>query len=117
MIYSRLETDFPREPQAWDLRAKRCLTHHHASEGADAVEAAEAVYREGVVTTEGPLMYDLYLAFLKRQLKASLEASGAEPEGHLGKLKGQAKSLAKQVLRVSLVELLFWMHGCHMHQA
>ncbi len=81
------------------------------------MEAAEAVYREGVVTTEGPLMYDLYLAFLKRQLKASLEASGAEPEGHLGKLKGQAKSLAKQVLRVSLVELLFWMHGCHMHQA
>ena len=64
------------------------------------MEAAEAVYREGVAATEGPLMYTLYLAFLREQLEASMEASGVDTEGHLGKLKGQAKSLAKRILQV-----------------
>ena len=104
VIYSRLETDFPRDPQAWDLRARRCLSACDAGEGADAVEAAEAIYKEGVAATEGPLMYDLYLAFLREQLEASLEASGVDPEGHLGKLKGQAKTLAKHVLQVELLQ-------------
>ena len=110
VIYSRLDMDFPMEPQAWDLRARRCLSGHHAGEGADAVEAAEAVYREGVAATEGLLMYELYVAFLREQLEASLEASGADLEGHLAKLKGQAKSLAKQILRVRLLSSSF--SGC-----
>ena len=45
-------------------------------------------------------MYDLYLAFLRKQLGASLAASGVDPEGHLGKLKGPAKSLTKHILQV-----------------
>ena len=102
VIYCRLEADFPGDPQAWDLKARRCLSRRCASESADAKKAAEAVYQEGVEATEGPLMYDLYLAFLREQLEASLEACGVDPEGHLGKLKGQAKSLAKQILQVRL---------------
>ena len=102
MIYSRLETDFSKESQAWDLRARRCLSQRHAGEGSGALEAAETVYREGVAATEGSLMYDLYLTFLREQLDTSLMASGVDPEGHLGKLKGQAKRLAKQILQVRL---------------
>ena len=110
VMYSRLAADFPGDPQAWDLRARRCLSGRHASEGTDAVKAAEAVYREGVAATGKPLMYSLYLAFLREQLEASLEASAVDPEGHLGKLKGQAKSLAKQILQVRIF-LSSWI-GC-----
>lgn len=103
VMYARLEADFPGDPQAWDLRARRCLSCCHASEGAAAVDTAEAVYREGLAATGGPLMYDLYLAFLREQLEASLEASGVAPDGHLGKLKGHAKALAKQIMQVRLL--------------
>ena len=101
VMYSRLETEFPREPQAWDLRARRWLSERHASMGTAAMEAAEAVYQEGVAATGGPLMYDLYLAFLREQLEAYLQASRVDPEDHPGKLRGHAKTLAKQILQVN----------------
>lgn len=101
VIYSRLEADFGSEAEAWDLRARRWLSSHPPAGEADTEEAAIAVFQEALAATEGPQMYDLYLESLEQQLEAWVEASGADPDGPLLKLKGRAKALIKQILQVN----------------
>ncbi len=100
VIYAKLEAGFASDADAWDLRARRWLSQHPPKRDANAEEAAAAVYTEGLAATQGPKMYDLYLAFLGERLEAWAEAHGVDHQGALLKLKGQGKSLAKQMLQV-----------------
>lgn len=76
------------------------MSQHPPSREANAEEAAAAVYAEALAATQGPRMYDLYLAFLGERLEAWAEAHGVDYQGAPLKLKGQGKTLAKQVLLV-----------------
>lgn len=58
------------------------------------------MYAQALEATQGPQMYDLYLAFLGERLEAWAGAHGVDHQGALLKLKGQGKSLAKQMLQV-----------------
>ena len=100
VIYAKLEAGFASEADAWDLRARRWLSQHPPNRDASAEEAAGAVYTEALAATQCPQLYDLYLAFLGERLEAWAGVHGVDHQGALPKLKGQGKSLAKQMLQV-----------------
>lgn len=102
VIYIALAADFPSEPEAWDLRARRWVSQHPSSKEADAEEQAAAVYTESLEVTQGPRMFELYLGFLKERLDAWAEASGVDPQAPLLKLKGRGKATAKRILQASV---------------
>lgn len=102
VIYKRLEADLASEPAAYDLRARRWLSQHPPSKEADSDAAASAAYTDALSATQGPQMYDLYLAFLKERLGAWAVANGVDEHGPSFKLSGQGKSIAKQMLQVRL---------------
>ena len=101
-IYTALAADFPSEPEAWDLRARRWVSQHPPSKEADAEEQAVAVYTESLEATQGPRMFELYLGFLRERLGAWAEASGVDPQAPLLKLKGRGKATAKRILQASV---------------
>jgi len=104
-VYDDLEKDFPMDPEAWDLRARRLTDHAPAQPSTSATgpeEAAVATYQRALEATEGPEMYDRYLAFLTEQLNKEVPLEGGNG-GVLPKLKGRPKQLAKAVLEVSRV--------------
>ena len=101
-IYIALAADFPSEPEAWDLRARRWVSQHPYSKEADAEEQALAVYQESLEVTQGPRMFELYLGFLGERLDAWAEASGVDPQAPLLKVKGRGKATAKRILQASV---------------
>lgn len=99
-----MEADFPADPEAWDLRARRCLSPNAPSSSSLAHTAATAVYEQALAATVGPQMFDLYLAFLNEQLKEILPEDEQQQEGgSVLKLRGEAKQLAKQILQARLL--------------
>ena len=72
------------------------------------------MYAQALEATRGPQMYDLYLAFLGERLGAWAGVHGVDDHGPLLKLKGQGKSLAKQMLQVSSSRSgIQWCVRCH----
>lgn len=61
-----------------------------------------ATYERALAATEGPEVYDRYLAFLTEQLNKEMPLEVGDG-GVLPKLKGRPKQLAKAVLEVSRV--------------
>jgi hypothetical protein len=118
-IYASLEADFPADPEAWDLRARRWLSPlaqqsaSAPSEGPD--DAAIATYEVALAATEGPEMFDLYRVFLTESLERLLPPEQHDEEGlSAPQLKGRAKWLAKQVFEVQLYPTephLLQLHG------
>ncbi|CAL8463055.1 g2589 [Coccomyxa elongata] len=102
-IYSSLEADFPEDPEAWDLLARRWLTEHPPHQASTShsppEESAIATFERALAATQGPQMYDLYRAFLTEQL-GKIAASEGGRDGAPPKLKGRSKQLAKALLEV-----------------
>lgn len=113
-IYSSLEEQFPADPEAWDLRARRWLGPHPPdalpAEAAaqspsggitPAEQAALATYEEALARTAGPGMCDRYAAFLAERLEAEPDAGGGGQPA-VAK-KGRAKQLTKRLLKVRIL--------------
>lgn len=102
-IYSSLEADFPEDPEAWDLLARRWLTEHPPQQASTShsppEESAIATYECALAGTQGPQMYDLYRTFLTEQLDKLAAFEGVR-DGAPPKLKGRSKQLAKALLEV-----------------
>lgn len=108
-IYASLEADFPTDPEAWDLRARRWLEEHPPEQPSASTsspeEAAIATYERGLAATQGEQMYDLYRAFLTEQLD-KMGPAGGNSDAPLPKLKGRPKQLAKALLEVRISRTL-----------
>ena len=105
-IYSSLEEQFPGDPEAWDLRARRWLGPHPREVLPDessppgsispAEQAALGTYEEALASTSGADMCDRYAAFLMERLEAGPDPGGGQPATR----DGRKKQLTKRLLKV-----------------
>ena len=104
-----MEEQFPADPEAWDLRARRWLGPHPSealpqaaasicSSISPAEQAAMATYEEALARTAGLDMCDCYVAFLTERLEA-VPVSG-DGQAAVAR-KGRLKQLTKRLLKVS----------------